>query len=64
MRKDPRKTGKSLQPLAFSEKKITFMNLNQDNLRPDFPYKVFSDKRNNYVLLMVTLAEDGLLYTI
>jgi hypothetical protein len=40
------------------------MNLNQDNLRPDFPYKVFSDKRNNYVLLMVTLAENGLLYTI
>ncbi|HXB92765.1 MAG TPA: hypothetical protein VNU72_10760 [Puia sp.] len=29
------------------------------HLRPDYPFKVFFDKRNNYVLLMETLATDS-----
>jgi len=27
-------------------------------MRPDYPYKVFSDERIKYFLLMQTLAED------
>jgi hypothetical protein len=27
-------------------------------LRPDYPAKIFADKRNNYVLLMESLAAD------
>jgi len=26
---------------------------------PDFPHKTFSDKRNSYVFLIVTLATDS-----
>jgi len=27
-------------------------------MRPDYPYKLFNDKRSNYILLVQTLAED------
>jgi hypothetical protein len=27
-------------------------------MRPDFPFKVFPDRRENYVYLMMALAED------
>lgn len=30
-------------------------------MRPDYPYKIFPDKRVNYSLLMQTLAVDGIL---
>ena len=29
-------------------------------LQPDFPYKVFSDKRSSYIMLLAALAEDAL----
>lgn len=29
-------------------------------MRPDFPYKRFADQRNNFNLLMETLAMDSL----
>jgi hypothetical protein len=28
-------------------------------MRPDYPHKQFSDKRTIYVLLLLSLAEDG-----
>lgn len=28
-------------------------------MRPDYPYKVFSDKRSNYILLVEALAIDS-----
>lgn len=28
-------------------------------MTPDYPHKLFSDKRNNYSLLMLTLAMDS-----
>jgi len=28
-------------------------------MMPDYPHKLFSDKRNNYSLLMLTLAMDA-----
>jgi len=28
-------------------------------MRPDYPFKLFTDKRSNYFLLMQTLAEDA-----
>ncbi|MDR6341279.1 hypothetical protein HNQ91_004352 [Filimonas zeae] len=31
-------------------------------LQPDYPYKHFSDKRNNYVLLMMVLATDAAIF--
>jgi len=27
-------------------------------MRPDYPNKIFGDKRSNYILLVKTLAED------
>ena len=27
-------------------------------MRPDHPYKIFPDKRGNYILLVQTLAQD------
>jgi len=27
-------------------------------MRPDYPYKLFNDKRSNYILLIQTLAEE------
>ena len=32
--------------------------LNLYAMRPDYPHKIFSDQRNNYFLLMETLAID------
>jgi len=29
-------------------------------MKPDYPHKVFGDKRTNYTLLMVTLAMDSI----
>jgi hypothetical protein len=29
-------------------------------LIPDFPFKVFSDKRSSYIMLLAALAEDAL----
>jgi len=36
------------------------LSLFQDMI-PDYPHKLFSDKRNNYSLLMLTLAMDSAL---
>ncbi len=32
------------------------------NLRPDYPSKIFADKRNDYVLLLESLTTDGAIY--
>ncbi len=29
-------------------------------MRPDYPFKIFFDQRNNYVFLMASLAADSL----
>jgi hypothetical protein len=38
-----------------------FSNFTKDML-PDFPHKLFKDRRNNYSLLMETLAMDSTLF--
>lgn len=40
-------------------KKILFLALHLF-MRPDYPYKLFNDKRSNYILLVQTLAEESL----
>jgi hypothetical protein len=37
---------------------IVFCPSNHPFLRPDYPFKIFADKRNEYVLLMESLAAD------
>jgi hypothetical protein len=49
--------------LQFSYNSLFFLTISLSLellMRPDYPYKIFTDKRNVYSLLMQTLAEDSI----